>query len=208
MNAATNPSAGCATSSCGAANWRSFALDDHADLVGERRRVLVVVRHEQRRQPELAEQLLQLAADRDLRVRVERGERLVEEQHAGVARKRTRERDPLALAAGELGRPGLRQMRDLEAVEVLVDALPPAVGDVLAHVHVREERVLLEHEPDPALVGLESNPGRRVEPHLVAERDPPARRAHEPGDGPEHRRLAGAGRPDERDRPLDLEREL
>ncbi len=77
--------------------------------VRQRRGVLVVVRDEQRRQAELAQQLLQLAANRDLRVRVERGERLVEQQHARVARERAGERDPLALAAGELGRPRLRR---------------------------------------------------------------------------------------------------
>ena len=91
-------------------------------LSGERRRVLVVVGHEQRRQPELAQQLLQLAAHGRLRVRVERRERLVEQQHAGVARERPRQRDALALAAGELGRLRVREVRDAEALEVLVDA--------------------------------------------------------------------------------------
>ena len=101
MNEATNASAGPATSSLGVRELAELAVDDHADLVGERRRVLVVVRDEQRRQRELAQQLVQLAADGRLRVRVERGERLVEEQHARVARERARERDALALAAGE-----------------------------------------------------------------------------------------------------------
>ena len=98
------------------------AVDDHADLVGQRRGVLVVVGDEQRRQPELAQQLLQLAANGRLRVRVERRERLVEQQHAGVARERAGERDALALAARELGRLRVREVRDAEALEVLVDA--------------------------------------------------------------------------------------
>ena len=122
MNDATNPSAGRATSSWAERELAQLAVDDHADAVGERGRVLVVVRDEQRRQAELAQQLLQLAADRDLRVRVERRERLVEQQHAGVARERAGERDALALAAGELGRPRLREVRDPEPLEVLVDA--------------------------------------------------------------------------------------
>ena len=75
------------------------AVDDHSDLVGERGGVLVIVRDEQRGQSELAQELLQLAAHRRLRVRVERRERLVEQQHTGVARDRARDRDPLALAA-------------------------------------------------------------------------------------------------------------
>ena len=87
-------------------------------------------------------------------MRVERGERLVEEQHARVARERARERDALALAARELAGPRLREVRDAEALEQLVDPLLAAVGDVLPHGQVREERVLLEDEPDAPLVGL------------------------------------------------------
>ena len=52
--------------------------------------------------PSPREQVVELGADVGLRVRVERGERLVEEQHVRVARERAGERDPLALAAGEL----------------------------------------------------------------------------------------------------------
>src|SRR4029079_11670753 len=99
---------------------------------GERRSVLVVVRDEERRQAELAQQLLQLAAHGDLRGRVERGERLVEEHHARFARERTRKGDALPLAAGKLGRLRVREVRDAEALEVLVDAAPPGVRDVLA----------------------------------------------------------------------------
>ena len=177
-----------------------------ADLVGERGGVLVVVRDEKRRQPELVQELLQLAAHRDLGVRVERRERLVEEQHAGITGERPRERDPLPLSPRELGRPRLREVGDAEPLEVLVHPLPSRVGDVLAHRHVREERVLLEHETDAARVGLAEDPGRRVEPHLGAERDPAALGTHEPGDGAQHRRLPRSGRPDQGDRPFDLER--
>ncbi len=76
--------------------------DDHADPIGKRGRVLEVVRDEDRRQPELAEELVQLGADGRLRVRVERRERLVEQQRRGPARERAGERDTLALAAREL----------------------------------------------------------------------------------------------------------
>ena len=206
MNAATNASAGRETSSCGEASWRSCAVDDHADLVGERGRVLVVVRDEQRRQVELVQQLLELPAHRDLRVRVERRERLVEQEHARVARERAGERDALPLAARELGRPRLRKVRDPEPLEVLVDAAAAAVGDVLAHVHVREERVLLEDEPDPPLVRLAEEPAAGVEPDVAVERDPARRRPDEPRDRAQHRRLPGARGPDEGDRALDLER--
>ena len=184
------------------------AVDEDADLVGERNGVLVVVRDEQRRQAELAQELLELAAYRDLGVRVERRERLVEQQHAGIAGERPGERDSLALATRELGRPRLREMRDAESLEQLVGPRLPGVGDVLADVHVGEERVLLEDETDSALVGLAKQPLRRVEPDVRVQGDPPGGRLDQAGDRSEHRRLAGSGRPDERDGAFDLEGQL
>ena len=149
MNDATNESAGAATSPVGVPGLPERPVDDHADLVGERRGVLEVVRDEQDRDVEAGEQLVELRADRGLRVRVERGERLVEEQDLRVARERPRERDTLALAAGELMRPGALEVGDPEPLEVLVRRVLARVLDVLPHGHVREEGVLLEDEPDP-----------------------------------------------------------
>ena len=108
MKRATNGSAGAATSSDGGPDLEKLPLDEHADPVRERRGVLEVVRDEDRRQSEAREEVAQLAADRVARVRVERGQRLVEQEHRGLARERPRERDALALAARER-RPGARR---------------------------------------------------------------------------------------------------
>ena len=182
------------------------AVDDHADLLGERGGVFEVVRDEDRRQRELVQQLLQLRAHRSFRVGVEGGERFVEQDHAGPARERAGERDALALATGERRRPSVREVRDAESFEVLVGALLAGVGDVLADGQVREERVFLEDEPDSPLVGLAEETALAVEPDVVAERDPPARRPDEPRDRAQHRGLAGARRADEGDGADDLER--
>ena len=64
---------------------------------------------------------------------------------------------------------------------------------------MREERVLLEDEADGAALGRQVDLGRGVEPDPVAESDAPAVGAPQPGDGPQHRRLAGTRGPDERD---------
>ena len=82
-------------------NWRSWPSDDHADVVCERRGVLEIVRDEDGRQRELDEELLELGAHRSLRVRVERGQRLVEQDRAGPAGERARERNSLTLATRE-----------------------------------------------------------------------------------------------------------
>ncbi len=86
------------------------ALDQDADRARERRGVLVVVRDDQRRQLERAQELLELGAHARLRVGVEGRQRLVEEQDARVARERPREGNALPLAARELTRPRLRQV--------------------------------------------------------------------------------------------------
>ena len=106
MKLATNGSAGDATSSAARAALEDPAVDDHADLVGERGGVLEVVGDEDGRQRELAEQLVELDPHRRLRVRIERRQRLVEQQDARLERERPRERDPLALAARQLADTG------------------------------------------------------------------------------------------------------
>jgi hypothetical protein len=97
-------------------------------------------------------------------------------------------------------------MRDAEALQELVDPCLPGVRDVRADVEVRKEGVLLEDEADASLLRAAVDPAGCVEPRLFAVQDP-ALAPDEPGDEPQHRRLARAGRADERDGPLDVERE-
>src|SRR5262249_40357132 len=101
-----------------------------------------------------------------------------------------------------------REVGDAKALEVLVDAAATRVRHVLPHGHVREERVLLEDEPDAPLVGLAEDLPAGIEPDLVVEGDAPGRRLDETRDGAEKRRLAGTRRPDESNRSLDLELDL
>ena len=71
---------------------------------------------------------------------------------------------------------------------------------------MREERVVLEDEPDAAPVRGQVD-AARLEERLAVEDDPPLRRPHEPGDRVQHGRLPRAGRADERERLApDLER--
>ena len=49
-----------------------------------------------------------------MRARVERGERLVEQQQARLHQERAADRDALALAAGQRAGPALEQMADTE----------------------------------------------------------------------------------------------
>ena len=72
------------------------------DPVGHRQRLLLVVRDVDEGDPELLLDRLQLDLERLAELRVERAERLVEQQHRRLEDERPRERDPLLLAAGEL----------------------------------------------------------------------------------------------------------
>ncbi len=200
MKLATNASAGAASRSDAVLELQDAPVDDHADPIGESGRVLEVVRDEQRRQPQLGQQLGQLCAHDVAGVRVERREWLVEQEHRRVAGERPRQRDPLALAAGEVSRPRLREVRDPETLEQLVDALPSAEGDVPAHVEVRKERVLLEDEPDRAALRRQVDAGVRIEPRLRAERDPPPLRPQQAGDRAQDAGLPRSRRADERER--------
>ena len=111
-----------------------------------------------------------------------------------------------ALAARQLRGARTGQVRDAEPLEVLVGPRLPRIGHIRPHGHVREEGVFLEDEPDTPLVGPPVDAPRRVEPDVLAERDPPARRSRQTGDRAQHRGLPGSGRPHEGDRPADLER--
>ena len=60
-------------------------------------------------------QPLDLDAQLGAQLRVEIRERLVEQEHAGLAHQRAADRDALALAAGQLGRLAVEQLGDLAA---------------------------------------------------------------------------------------------
>ncbi len=68
-----------------------------------------------------------------------------------------------------------------------------AEADIAAHVHVREQRVVLEHHAEAALFGPQ-----RVDPLLV-EPDAAAGRRQQPGDAVQRRRLAAARGAEQRD---------
>ena len=157
MNDATKGSLGCATSSPGVPIWRNCpstitpmrsasAAASSKSWVTSRDGYL-----------QTGKELLQLRADVGFRVSVQCGERLVEQQDIRVAGERTREGDALPLPAGEVARPRAFEMRDVEALEVLVGRVAAAVLDVLTDGHVRKERVVLKDEADASPVGRQDD---------------------------------------------------
>ena len=75
---------------------------DHRDAVGERQRLLAIVRHVHRRDADALLQRAQLVPQLEPHLVVEIRHRLVEQQQARIDRQRAAERHALPLTAGEL----------------------------------------------------------------------------------------------------------
>ena len=160
VSAATTALDGAASSSAGGASWMRRPAVDHADAPGERGRVLERVGDQQGGEPEAGEQRAELVPDLAAGDRVQRGERLVEQQHPRLAGERARQRHALTLAARQLGRPRRSQVRDPDALEQIGAVAPAGEADVPGDGQVREQPVVLGDVADAALLGREV--GRRA----------------------------------------------
>ena len=181
-----------------------LAVAHDADVIGERQRLGLVVRdvqHRQRRQ--VAMQAGELVQHRAADLRVERRQRLVEQQHLRADRQCAGDRHALLLAAGQLARIASRVVRHAHHAQAFGHALADelrrraaraqAERDVFLRAHVREQRVVLHDHADVAGVRREVGDVAR------ADGDAPARRPHEACHRAQRRGLAGARWPDQRD---------
>ncbi len=130
----------------------------HGDPVGERHRLLLVVRHEDRGDAERLDELAELHLHAAAQLGVERVERFVEQQHARLQHDHARDGDALLLAAGELARIALLEASERDAGErrrhATLDLVPrdaphpEAVADIAGDGEVRKERIALEDDAD------------------------------------------------------------
>ena len=138
---------------------REPAAVHHRDAVGDGHRLLLVVGDDDEGDAEPALQFHQLELRLLAQLLVERGQRLVEQQHARALGQRAGERDALALAAGELV--GLRRPKpsSLTSASISVDARGDLARcgslscrrpkrDVALDRQMRKQRVALEHHVD------------------------------------------------------------
>ena len=171
------------------------------DPVAHRHRLGLIVGDVEGRRTDSPLQRRDLAPHLDPQLRVEVRERLVHQEGRRLANDRPAHRHPLALAAGELARLALEQVAhskdlgrlgDLGLDLGLRDArhLEPE-ADVVAHRHVRVERVALKDHRDVALARRQFGD--------VDAADPDRARRHllEPGDHPQGRALAAPRGTDE-----------
>ena len=172
------------------------ALVHHHDPVRHGERLGLGVGDEHEGDAEVALQELQLGLDRLAQIGVQRAERFVQQQDVGLNDQPAGERDALALATGEPLGPLIGHVREAKLLEdcatfasrsarfTRLTSRPYAT--LLAHRHVRKQRVVLEdHRGRPPL-------GRQVVDAAAADQDVAARDRLEAGDHAQRRRLAAA----------------
>ena len=168
-----------------------------------------VVGDHHRRGAHRAQDLAQLVAQRAAQRRVERGQRLVQQQQRRLDGQRAPQRHPLALATRELTWIALLEATQAELLDhprhsaraLGAGAIPQAEAEIVRHGEVREERVALEHVADaPGLRG-KIDPGRAVEEDAPVDDDAPRRRGDQPGQTRQRQRLARSRRPEEHGHP-------
>ncbi len=178
------------------------ALHDH-NAVGKRQSFGLVVGDEDHRHAGLLLDALQLGAHFQTQTGVEVGQGLVEQQYLRLHHHRTGERHALLLAAGKLGRLTVGEGREADGLQAGLDLgiefwpthtleLQPE-GDVFIDREMREQRIGLEHQADGALVGRHAGDVGAVETDMTA------LDRQQAGNGAHRRRLAAAGRAEQRD---------
>ena len=175
----------------------------HRDPVRERERLGLVVRHVDERDADLLLQVDELDLHLLAQLRVEGGERLVEQQERRVGHERARDRDALPLAARQLVRHALAEAGEPHVLERLGDLRRHVRGRHLRHLqrerdvafdgHVREQRVALEHRAHRTALR------RAADEVLAVEHDAAGVGQVEARDHPQERRLAAAGGPQQRE---------
>ena len=132
---------------------------------------------------------------------IEIGQRLVEEKRLGLAHDGATDCNALALTAGQLSRPPIEIVGEIEdmrrVLDLLVDrSLVLAIhlqrkGDVAVDAHMRIERIGLEYHRQAAF-------GRRLVGHVLAiDDDAAAAQVLKTSDHAQQGRLSAAGRADE-----------
>ena len=181
----------------GLTNLQEAALFHHGDAVGQRHRLLLVVRDDNESNPKLVLNVHEFELRLLTQFLVQGRERLIQQQHLGSLDECTCQRNALLLSAGQLLRLACAEIAQLHEVEHLIDPgrnfvaghvlLLQAVRDVLFDGHMRKDGIRLKHHVHRPLV-------RRLPGYVdTVDLDRPRVRRLKPGQHPEQRRLAASG---------------
>ena len=177
------------------------AAVEHGDTVAHGHGLDLVMSDVERRDAQAALEPGDLGPRLDAQLGIEVGERLVEQEHAGLPHECAAHGDALPLPAGERRRPAIKEGLDLEqrrggthpASRLVLRRAGNVERErhVLGDVHVWVERVVLEHHRDVPLLR------RHVGDVAIADRHPSAVGSLEAGEQSQRRRLAAARWPDQ-----------
>ena len=170
----------------------------HAQPVAEELGLFEVVRDQHHGDADLAAKLHELEPEPPPGELIDGRERLVEQQDPGVARQRSRERDPLALSSGERGGSARfqpfhvdpRQQRPRPRGALFARQMGHRARDVGERIEMRKQRVVLEYQSHPAALRRNRDSAAPVEPDLPVACDLALPRGCKPRDASQHRGLA------------------
>ncbi len=181
----------------------------HRDPVGDFKRLLLIMRHENGRDLDRIVQLAQPAAQFPPHRGIERAEWLIEQKNLRLDGERAGQCNALALAARQLRGIVAGKIAELNERQKFLDlgldrrirrALAPrlrtqAEGDVLEYAHLLEQGIMLKDEADPALAQIGVGDVDSVEQNFAA-----GIGCLDPGDNAQKCRLARAARAEQRDK--------
>jgi hypothetical protein len=190
----------------GGAGLRDPAGIHHDQMGGHGQGLVLVVGDQHQGRPDLSVQSQDLCPGAGAQLRVEGGERLIQEKHLGSADDRPAQGDPLTLATAEFGRfAGQERVEpqqggdarhppgDLGVGRPVAPVMPglqtQPEGQVRGHGHVRVQSVVLEDHGHIAVAGALLGDGRTAEEQVTC------RGRLEAGQHPEQGGLAAARRP-------------
>ena len=182
----------------GRAKLLKAAVTHHADAIGQHQCFGLVVGDINEGRAERRLQLLELDFHMLAKLQIEGAQGFIEQQQRRLENQAARDGHPLALSARQFIDALVRSITQSHPFQhgiAALHSLGPAHAaarqskrDVFAHGHHRKQGQLLEHHVHRAAI-------RRHAAHaLAADGDIPAIRSDEPGDHPQQRRLAAAGR--------------
>ncbi len=170
----------------------------HEYALSQAHRLLLVVGYHDCGRADRGEHILQFGAQLMSKFGVERRQGLIQKNKARMGGERPRKRNTLLLAAAQLVRSPLSETDEPDELEHLGNAarylprrmvaMAKPVADVLFDGHMREKSVVLEQQPDIALIGFQS--GHR----LAVDQDRAFVGPLESGDEPKNGGLAAAAR--------------
>ena len=175
------------------------------DAIADLHRLRGVVRHNQSSSACLTQHRQRIGTNRVPEPAVQSGERLVHEKYARPRHDRAGQRHALLLTARGLVRIIVRQVLEPDARQrrtrflragAAVEGRQPE-HHVPQHGQMREERIILEHQADAALLRRHENHRRRD--FAVVDQDTPGARNFDARRDTQQRRLPAAGLAEQRD---------